>query len=355
MLSGGVDSSVAAVQLLKQGYEVHAVFMQCWSEEQLIKLGLDPQDYACAWDEDAKDAEWIAKKLNISFEVWDLREHYFEHVVQYMIHEYSMGKTPNPDVMCNSFIKFGIFAKKALDEGADFVATGHYARKIWSEKHNQFLIARALDANKDQSYFLARINPTLINRSLFPIGEFTSKIEVRNVAHENNLITASKPDSQGICFIGDTPLRAILLKTLGQKPGSVVDFKTNKAVGLHSGAFLFTIGQRHGLGLSGGPWYVHSINIHTNTVFVVHDSQSKAIESRELQANNAVWFVDHLTLLDTVQAQIRYRQKAEMATITCSPTDFHITFSSPTRAVAPGQIAAIYQDDLLIGSGIIIQ
>lgn len=358
MMSGGVDSSVAAAVLKEQGYEVRGVFMQCWSEEQLIKLGLDPSEYACAWDEDAKDAEWVAKKLDIPFEIWDLREEYFQNVVSYMVEEYKHGKTPNPDVMCNSFIKFGVFTDKALQSGADFVATGHYARVIHSDKYNKKLIARGLDSHKDQSYFLARVNSNSIEKILFPIGEFSSKSEVRKKASELDLITADKPDSQGICFIGDTPLREILLKTLGKKPGAIIELKTDKepkTIGGHDGAFLYTIGQRHGLGLSGGPWFVHSIDINQNVVYVVQESEIHAIESRGLAAHSPNWFVDPTTLTDTtaIDAQVRYRQHPTPSFVTNAPDGFSLIFNSPTRAIAPGQIAALYDGDVLIGSGII--
>jgi tRNA-uridine 2-sulfurtransferase len=386
MLSGGVDSSVAAAVLKEQGYQVHCVFMQCWSQDQLVQLGLDPNDYACAWDEDAKDAEWVARKLGLPFESWDLRTEYFTHVVSYMINEYKSGKTPNPDVMCNSFIKFGVFSKKAFEQGADFVATGHYARIVESETFGTKLIARALDTNKDQSYFLARVNKDIVNKILLPIGEFNTKADVRAKAESLGLITANKPDSQGICFIGDTPLRELLLKTLGSKPGSIVELnhgvhnlmsnnkktkdlmsrtdsygKENSAVfvavdhklGRHRGAFLFTIGQRHGLNLSGGPWFVHSIDVDTNTVYVVHDNDSSELENRVLSAQKTNWFVDPTQLPSKILGQIRYRQTAESASISVSQDSFALEFDTPTRAVAKGQTAAIYDGVLLLGSGII--
>jgi tRNA-uridine 2-sulfurtransferase len=396
MLSGGVDSSVAAAVLKEQGYEVRCVFMQCWSQDQLVQLGLDPNDYACAWDEDAKDAEWVAHKLGLPFEIWDLRTEYFTHVVSYMVNEYKSGKTPNPDVMCNSFIKFGVFSKKAFEQGADFVATGHYARIIESQKYNTKLIARANDTIKDQSYFLARVNKELVNKMLLPIGEFAGKSEVRAKAESLGLITAHKPDSQGICFIGDTPLRELLLKTLGSKPGKIVEYlskntknknynflmsndevsmverkrtevyddeqadddedvnrKKENFLGNHQGAFMFTIGQRHGLNLSGGPWFVHSIDIDTNTVYVVHDNDSSELESRVLSAQNTNWFVDSTQLPSKILGQIRYRQSAESASIKISETGFNLEFDTPTRAVAKGQTAAIYDGELLLGSGII--
>ena len=351
MLSGGVDSSVAAIQLQEQGYHVTCVFMQCWSQVQLIKLGLDPQLYACSWDEDSEDARHVATKLGLAFEIWDLREEYYNHVVSYMVEEYRAGKTPNPDVMCNSFIKFGVFSERAFVRGADYVATGHYARRVWSEKYQSFLIARAKDSVKDQSYFLARVRPEYIKYLLFPIGEFENKSEVRKIAQSYGLITANKPDSQGICFIGDTPLREILLTTIGQKPGDIVELHTGKILGAHKGAFLFTIGQRHALGMSGGPWFVHSLDVTTNNVYVVHKLQSDNLSSTSLSAKKTNWFVDKLEVNQDVQ--VRYRQAALRGIVLKADQDFQVEFGEPVRAIAKGQTAAIYDGDLLLGSGII--
>jgi len=353
MLSGGVDSSVAAADLRDAGYEVHGVFMQCWSEKQLSKLGLDPADYACAWEEDSADAALVAQKLGISFAVWDFQEEYLQNVVQYMVSEYAIGKTPNPDVMCNSTIKFGVFYDRALAAGADFVATGHYARSVMAEDGSRELW-RGKDTDKDQSYFLWRIGHTQLQHSLFPIGEYLTKSDVRAHATKLGLITASKPDSQGICFIGDTPLREILLKVLGSKPGDIVDID-DKKLGSHLGAFLYTIGQREGLGMGGGPWFVQSINIEKNRVVVVHDTQKSKLDSLTLVAHSPNWLLpDYASRLEfTATAQIRYRQRAENCIVTQKNNLLHVTFEKPVHAITTGQSLVLYIDNQVIGGAII--
>jgi tRNA-uridine 2-sulfurtransferase len=355
MLSGGVDSSVAAVKLLEKGYEVRAVFMHCFSEEELVKLGLNPQDYACSWDEDSRDAQVVATKLGISFEIWDLRKEYFDSVVSYMISEYSNGKTPNPDVMCNSFIKFGVFATKAFEKGADFVATGHYAKVEFCEKYSKNLVLRADDSFKDQSYFLSRINPKLLDKVLFPIGELESKAEVRKVALEHDLVTASKPDSQGICFIGDTPLRKILIKTLGEKPGDIINRADGKKLGAHNGAFQYTIGQRFGLHLSNGPWFVSAIDVEKNIVIVSHHTDSNDLLKTELTAHKLTFFIEKDCLTNTqFDIQIRYRQKPVPGFVSIQGDTMSVAFTEPIRAISPGQIVTIYDQEKLVCSGIIV-
>ena len=355
MMSGGVDSSVAAADLVEQGYDVRGVFMKCWSQIQLAKLGLDPADYACAWEEDEQDAQVVAKKLGIPFETWDLQDEYMNNVVQYMVDEYRHGKTPNPDVMCNSTIKFGVFYERAIAAGANYVATGHYARSVIDTDGLRSL-HRGLDSNKDQSYFLWRMSYTALQHSLFPIGEYASKVLVRERASKHGLITATKPDSQGICFIGDTPLRDILLKVLGTKPGNIVDSNGNK-LGTHPGAFLYTIGQRHGLGLSGGPWLVQSIDIESNTVRVIHESEIGLVMGTELVAIEPQWLVaQSLDILQSnvqLSAQVRYRQEAIGCKIVVDSDHLVISFSEPVKAIAKGQSVVIYNNDLILGGAII--
>ena len=353
MLSGGVDSSVAAADLHDAGYEVHGVFMQCWSQIQLAKLGLDPADYACAWEEDSADAALVAQKLGISFEVWDFQEEYLQNVVKYMVNEYAIGKTPNPDVMCNSSIKFGVFYDRALAAGADFVATGHYARSIIAQDGSRELW-RGKDVNKDQSYFLWRIGYTQLQHSLFPIGEYLTKSDVRARATKIGLITATKPDSQGICFIGDTPLREILLKVLGSKQGNIVDTEGN-VLGSHRGAFLYTIGQREGLGMGGGPWFVQSISVEENQVVVVHDTQKSKLDSLTLVAHSPNWLLPDFAPQSkfTATAQIRYRQHAENCSVTQKNNLLHVTFEKPVHSITTGQSLVLYKDDQVIGGAII--
>jgi len=326
MMSGGVDSSVAAADLVEQGYDVVGVFIKSWSIQQLESLGVSKDLYDCYWKKDSEDARKIAKILGISFYVWNLEEEYKQGVVDYMIYEYKRGRTPNPDVMCNSVIKFGIFYKKAMSIGADYVATGHYCRTISDKKRSattkdfyssENFILRGLDRNKDQTYFLNRISSEVVPNILFPVGEYDSKGELRQRAVNLNLPTANKPDSQGICFIGQTPLRDILLKVIGKKDGDIID--TNGSVlGKHPGAFLYTIGQRNKLGLSGGPWFVLSIDIESNTVIVTHQDNAKKLYSNTLEAQDVNWLVkiaDNITEFKCT-AQIRYRQEGVECVVT---------------------------------------
>jgi tRNA-uridine 2-sulfurtransferase len=347
MMSGGVDSSVAAAILKDQGYIVIGVFIKCWSIESLTQMGVSDDLYGCFWEEDSTDARLVADSLDIPFYVWDFEEEYKAGVVDYMISEYKAGRTPNPDVMCNSTIKFGIFYEKAMQLGADFVATGHYARS-----QNGKLFRGKYD-NKDQSYFVWRIRKEQLVNILMPIGEFDTKSEVRNLAEKYDLATAHKPDSQGLCFIGETPVRQLLLQTLGEHKGLILDIY-GKALGFHSGAFQYTIGQRHQLGLPGGPWFVQSIDVDKNIVFVTHDNDQKSLYSDSLIAKNINYFrdlVDNAEYLFT--AQIRYRQNAQACKVVKNGDSLVIYFTEPVRAVSKGQSVVIYDDDELVAGGVI--
>lgn len=347
MMSGGVDSSVAAALLKDQGYDVVGVFIKCWSVESLKQMGVSDDLYGCFWEEDSTDARLVADSLNIPFYVWDFEEKYKKSVVDYMISEYKAGRTPNPDVMCNSTIKFGIFYEKAMNLGADFVATGHYARSYGG------CLYRGKDEKKDQSYFVWRIRKDQLNNILMPIGEFDTKAQVREVAKKYNLITAGKPDSQGLCFIGETPVRQLLLQTLGKKEGDIIDIY-GKILGKHSGAFQYTIGQRHQLGLAGGPWFVQSVDVEKNIVFVAHNSDQKSLYSDSLIATDINYFRD---LIDGTKyiftAQIRYRQDAQECVVTKDRDTLFINFKQKARAISKGQSVVIYDGDEMVAGGVI--
>ena len=352
MMSGGVDSSVAAADLVDQGHEVVGVFMKCWSIEQLESLGADKSLYGCYWEEDANDARMVASKLNIPFYVWDFQAEYKQGVVDYMLTEYKSGRTPNPDVMCNSTVKFGIFYQRAMELGADFVATGHYARRVQSDL--EVSIHRGSDLNKDQSYFLWRVKREQIQKTLFPIGEYATKSMVRQRALDLGLITADKPDSQGLCFIGDTSLRDLLLQTLGKHEGDILD-KNGKSLGRHPGAFLYTIGQRGGLGLSGGPWFVYRVDVAKNLVFVTHEGDEESLLGSVLIAKDLNWQVEGMEKHDEIecQAQIRYRQNATDCKIKISPDQAEVIFKEPVRAISSGQSIVFYDGNLMLGGGVI--
>jgi len=359
MLSGGVDSSTTAAYLVDQGYYVVAVFMKCWSRDQLEIMGLSQDLYACLWEDDLEDARLVAEKLKIPFEVWDFQEQYRQKVIEYMLTEYRLGRTPNPDVMCNSTIKFGMFFDKSMENGADYVASGHYARIINFESENALengqnvCVARGLDTNKDQSYFLWRINKDHLNQVLFPIGDFENKQKVREYAAKKDLLTAKKKDSQGLCFVGKTPLRELLLESIGQKEGQILS-TTGQVLGSHQGSFLYTIGQREKLGLSGGPWFVSKIDIHKNQVIVSHLDQIQNLYHTKLEIEGANWqaFTKPVEKFSCL-AQIRYRQNPEMCFVETFKDKLIVTFDKPVKSPSVGQSIVFYEDQIMLGGGII--
>jgi tRNA-uridine 2-sulfurtransferase len=374
MMSGGVDSSVAAYILSKNPlYEVRGVFMKCWSKETLLEQGYTEQIYACTWEDDLIDAKMVAKKLNMPFEVWDFQQEYKNYVVGYMISEYAKGVTPNPDVMCNSVVKFGAFYDRAILEGADYVATGHYA-KMGVNKEGKPIIKQAKDSFKDQSYFLWKIKSERLVHTLFPIGEIENKAEVRKIALENGLLTADKKDSQGLCFVGKTSLREMLLQKIGKKEGKIVtdsmkyvdhcikvsnktkkEFEKNAYVilGEHKNACLFTIGQRDGLGLGGGPWLVSRIDISNNLVYVKHHLEANSLDSNSCTIG-ALNFFEPLEygLKSRLKyyGQIRYNQEPVECSITNlengkkAEKELLVVFKKPVRAISKGQSFVMYTD-----------
>jgi len=384
MVSGGVDSSVAAALLKDEGYDVTAIFMKCWSLSQLEKLGVSPDLYGCFWEDDAKDAEVVAKKIGIPFEIWDFQDEYFEKVVNYMVEEYKMGRTPNPDVMCNSTIKFGIFFEKAKQRGADFVATGHYAGR--STYHGYEVITKGKDEKKDQSYFLWRVSQEKIPSILFPLSQFEHKSEVRNIAEQKGLITAKKPDSQGLCFIGTTPLREMLTQVFGKKSGEIVTANWEKAagakrltkkdtlqfnktgyvtIGQHDGAALYTIGQRNNLKLGGGPWFVYQNDVLNNRVVVQHGEQKNSLLASEIIINNINLHIPFSSLkldkngLFHCEGQIRYHGEMVACAIHFLTDEnglansAKVTCKTPVHSVANGQGFVFYDGEVMLGGGVI--
>lgn len=341
-LSGGVDSSVAAALLKKQGYEVIGVFMRNWSE--------DVGDFSCSWSEDLEDARRVAQLLDIRFYVWNFEKEYKSEVISYFFKEYQAGRTPNPDVMCNREIKFKIFLEKALKFGADYLATGHYARI--SKRAKLFHLLKGKDSNKDQSYFLCTLGQKELSKSLFPVGDYT-KPQIRKLAKQFKLPTFSKPDSQGICFIGEIDVRDLLKRNLKMKKGNIVDTKGN-ILGKHEGLPLYTIGQRGGLEIGGnGPYYVVDKNEKKNLVIVSNDPNDKLLWKKEFIINNLTKTYK-MTFPKKAQVSIRYRHPAYAAQLfLINKSSIKVVFDKPQRAITPGQLAVIYKDEELLGSGII--
>ena len=387
-LSGGVDSSVAAYLLQQQGYEVIGLFMKNWHDDSVTISN------ECPWLEDSNDAMLVAEKLGIPFQVVDLSEQYKERIVDYMFREYKMGRTPNPDVLCNREIKFDVFMDIAMDLNADYVATGHYCRKGTQEIDGKkvFSLKAGQDQNKDQSYFLCQLSQQQLAKALFPIGEL-QKAEVRQIAADLDLVTAEKKDSQGLCFIGKVRLPEFLQQQLKPKEGQIVQIpddaavydralpkdlgkeealkfksekfiyhpKDGKVVGSHQGAHYFTKGQRKGLAVGGTvePLFVIDTNVEDNIIYAGEGKHHKGLYRHVLfvNASEIHWIREDLTMkvgeeLD-VLARIRYRQPLEKATLYRAENGMYVSFQKAQSAITEGQFVAWYHEDELLGSGVI--
>ena len=354
-LSGGVDSALACALLVEQGYDVTAVYMRNWSR--------DLPGFKCAWADDLADAERVAVTLGIDLEVWDCEAEYKATVVDYLVDAYARGYTPNPDVMCNQTVKFGTFAERAFAAGADFVATGHYARVSAGEKRagaaaveRPVRLLRAADEHKDQTYFLWRVGADVLARTLFPVGNVPSKAEVRRMCAERGLGVEAKPDSDGICFVGPVGIRTFLLDTLDRRAGDIVEWETGRVLGHHDGAFLFTVGQRKGLDLGGGPArYVVSTDVRKNVVYVTADHRSPALFCSELSLEDARWIGGSAPA--TGEHLVRTRHTGTLTPVRVEPgtggSTARLTFFEPQRRVAPGQSAVIYDGLTCLGGGLV--
>ena len=336
-LSGGVDSSVSAALLKEQGYLVVGVYMKNWSK--------DLPGFACPWKEDYQDAKRIAVQLGIEFKMFDFEKEYQEKVVDYMIEEYKAGRTPNPDIMCNQEVKFKLFFNTAIEQGADFVATGHYARSL----NGQLLVGK--DSNKDQSYFLYRVKESVLEKTIFPLGGFT-KPEVRKMAEERNLTTAHKKESMGICFVGKVGIKEFLQQYVKTETGDVID-QNGKVIGRHEGAIFYTIGQRHGLDIGGGfPYYVTGKNMKTNTVYVTSQIDDDSLWKDTLSLTDLHWINEPPKIGKLYMVRTRYRAPLVKAQFKEKVTE--LILNDPVRAVTPGQSVVIYENERVVGGGIII-
>lgn len=387
-LSGGVDSSVAAYLLQKQGYEVIGLFMKNWHDDSVTISD------ECPWLEDSNDALMVAEKLGIPFQTVDMSVPYKQRIVDYMFREYERGRTPNPDVLCNREIKFATFLEYALNLGADYVATGHYCRKDTIEVNGQtiYRLLAGKDQNKDQSYFLCQLSQSQLSRALFPIGDL-QKSEVRAIAKELGLVTAEKKDSQGLCFVGKVRLPEFLQQQLAPKKGDIIQIPSTwqgyqdkeslrlfecyedelkyyaekyhysptdgKVVGQHDGAHFFTIGQRKGLHVGGTvePLFVIDTDTEKNIIYVGEGHAHPGLFRRTLfvKKEDIHWIRTDLALslhqTMEVMVRIRYRQPLQKASLYLNDNGLYIDFATPQSAITSGQFAAWYIDDELIGSG----
>ncbi len=344
-MSGGVDSSVAAYLLKQQGYDVIGIFMQNWED--------DNDDGYCTIKEDSMDAIAVADLLDIEIEIVNFAKEYKERVFSYFLSEYQAGRTPNPDILCNSEIKFKAFLEHALNLGAEFVATGHYVDKQRAE-HGEVLV-KAADNNKDQSYFLYRLSQYQISHSLFPLGKMC-KPEVRKIAAELNLPNANKKDSTGICFIGERPFREFLQRYMPIKSGKMVTLD-GKIVGEHQGLMYYTIGQRKGLGIGGlgDPWFVADKNLSANELIVVQGHQHPMLLKQTLCATQLSFGQNTLPTEGYYTAKTRYRMQDAGCQLSYVGNDcIELNFIEPQWAVTPGQSVVIYDGEMCLGGGIII-
>ncbi len=383
-LSGGVDSSVAAYLLKQQGHEVIGLFMRNWHDTTGTLEG------DCPWYDDQVFAELVAKKLDIPFRFVDLSEEYRHRVVDYMFAEYSAGRTPNPDVLCNREIKFDVFLKEALKMGAEYVATGHYCRKQTVVENGQevYKLLAGSDPNKDQSYFLCQLTQEQLRYALFPIGDLL-KPEVRRIAEEQKLATAKRKDSQGICFVGKVDLPVFLQQQIAAKQGNVHEIlpswrgyaqqpaeddlaalaeprhytvRDGKKVGTHNGAHFYTIGQRKGLGIGGRKesLFIIATDVKENVIYVGEGDSHPGLYRKALKLQtDALHWVNPADAMQVGErrcydVRIRYRQPLQRAELICREDGVYILFDEPQRGIAAGQFAAWYSGDELVGSGVIM-
>lgn len=333
-MSGGVDSSVTAALLKQHGYEVIGVYMKNWTR--------DLPGLPCPWKDDLRDARAVAAKLNIPFKVYDFENQYRDRVVSYMIKEYKAGRTPNPDIMCNQEIKFKLFFETAMADGADMIATGHYAQVKDGE------LLQAVDVHKDQTYFLYRVTREALKKTLLPIGEYT-KPQVRELAVKFDLPTAAKKDSQGICFVGPVGMRAFLQQYVESVPGPIM-MKDGREIGKHQGAIFYTVGQRQGLGVGGGkPFYVTGKDMGSNTVYVTDDADDLELSSNAVQLEDLHWISKAPVANQSTQIRVRHRGELVSAQL---DSDNILHFAKPMKALAAGQSVVIYDGQKVLGGGV---
>ncbi len=331
-MSGGVDSSVSAILLKNMGYKVVGVYMKNWSK--------DLPGMKCPWAEDLADAKRVAVKLGLDFKVFDFEKSYKEKVVDYMLREFKAGRTPNPDIMCNEEIKFKLFFEESIKAGADYIATGHYARV----KNGKLL--KAVDENKDQTYFLYRVSENALEKTLFPVGEM-KKPEVKEFAAKNGLKNAYKKESMGVCFVGEVGMKDFLREYIDLKPGEIRDISTNEVLGAHDGAIFYTLGQRHGLYLGGGlPYYVVKKDLKKNIVYVSKNLNDANLWSKEIE-------LEDIFSREKIPEKIDVRLRHRAPLISAQFKNNRIIFEKEVKLPASGQSIVFYSGDICLGGGIV--
>lgn len=346
LISGGVDSSVALALLREKGHDVVAFYLKIWLEDELAYLG------SCPWQEDLGYIEQVCKQLGVPLEVISLQKEYQQEVVAYTIAQVKAGRTPNPDILCNQRIKFGLFFK-ALPATFDTIATGHYAQV--RECNGVFELFRSPDGIKDQTYFLSYLSQEQLSRTLFPIGHL-HKWQVRELAVHYNLPNQNRKDSQGICFLGKLKYADFIKHHVGQRPGDIVEFETGKRLGTHQGFWYHTIGQRHGSGLSGGPWYVVSKDVECNVVYM-SCAYHEADKNRNVFTVDALnWIAGHAPRTTELAVKLRHGAHSAQCTINCTDSNsVRVQLAERDQGIAAGQFAVFYQADTCLGAGVIAQ
>ncbi len=346
LVSGGVDSSVALKLLKDQGHEVTAFYIKIWLEDELSFLG------DCPWSQDLSYVTKVCEKLNVPLQIIPLQKEYWKEVVNYTIDEIKAGRTPNPDVLCNSRIKFGVFLNH-IDPSYQKIATGHYAQVI--ENDGKFNLINSPDPIKDQTYFLAHLTQEQLSRCLFPIGHMC-KSQVRQLANEFDLPNKDRKDSQGICFLGKFKFKDFVKAHLGVKYGDLIEFETGAKLGLHEGFWFHTIGQRQGLGLAGGPWYVVSKDITKNIIYISKNYHSIDKERNEFKVGKFNWLSEKNNEFENVQVKIRHGEiKYNCKIDFISENESIVKLEKNDQGIAAGQFAVFYDGNICLGSSVIIQ
>lgn len=343
LLSGGVDSSVALRLLKNEGHDLTAFYLKIWLQDEFSFLG------ECPWEEDLKYARAVCKQADVPLEVIPLQTEYWDNVVKYTIDEIKEGRTPNPDIFCNSLIKFGEFYDK-IDLSFEKVASGHYASVELID--NKYSLKTSSDPVKDQTYFLAYLTQAQVSRALFPIGKF-KKSEIRNIACKFNLSTQTRRDSQGICFLGQIKFKEFIKHHLGELEGDIVDVDTNKVMGKHPGYYYYTIGQRSGLKLGGGPWFVVNKDVDNNIVYI--SKENKAVRERsEFNVRKFNWISGSPPAKEKLKVKIRHGENFFNCTLQLNDGNGNVRLEKPDSGIAPGQFAVFYDDDCCLGGGVIL-
>ena len=342
LLSGGVDSSVALSLLRSEGHDVTAFYLKVWLEDELSHLG------TCPWEEDLRFAREVCRRLDVPLEVRSLQRPYWDRVVRYAISELEAGRTPSPDVLCNQHIKFGAFLDE-IDSTFERVSSGHYARR--EELSGRVLLKRGIDPVKDQTYFLSRLTQAQLARALFPLGGL-AKPDVRRIAREMDLPNQDRRDSQGICFLGKIPYRDFVRHHLGEREGEIVDLETRKVLGRHKGYWFHTIGQREGLGLSHGPWFVQGKDVVRNVLYVAHADRLAATSRESFEVEAVQWIADPPERRE-LSVRVRHGRALHAATLDLAGDRGRVCLESPDRGIASGQFAVFYDGEVCLGGAVI--